>query len=392
MRDVVVAAAVRTPIGRYGGSFVPLSAVDLGILAAKESLERSGIDPASVDESIFGQGRQVANGTNPGRQISIRSGVPVERPAMTLNMACASSMKAIQLAWQDIQMGNAEVALVGGTESMSNMPYYLMNARWGYRLGNSEVVDSMFKDGFICPLTNQKMGVTAETLAEQYDISRDEQDAHAVESQHRCQAAREKGLFEAETFPVEIPSRKGPKIVTADEHPRDNATMEGLAKLPAVFKENGTVHAGNSSGITDGASAMLVMSKEAAEKFDVTPMARLTGWSVAGVDPAIMGIGPVPAVRNLFEKTGLTFDDIDLIELNEAFAAQFIACHRELKFDLEKTNVNGGAIALGHPIGCTGSRICVTLLHEMERQDAKRGLATLCVSGGMGMALLFERD
>jgi len=392
MREVVVAGVVRTPIGRFGGSFIPLSAVDLGVLAAKESINRAGIDPVEIDGAIFGQGRQVANGTNPGRQIAVLSGVPVERPGMTLNMACASSMKAIQLAWQDIQMGDAEVVLIGGTESMSNMPYYLMNARWGYRLGDSKVVDGMFKDGFDCPLSKQKMGRTAETLAEKYDISRQEQDKHAMESQHRCQAAREKGLFEAETFAVEVPGRKGPKIVTKDEHPRDNATMEGLAKLPAVFKENGTVHAGNSSGITDGAAAMIVMSKEAAERLDVTPMARVTGWAVAGVDPAIMGIAPVPAIRKLFEKTGLGFDDMDLIELNEAFAAQFIACHRELEFDLEKTNVNGGAIALGHPIGCTGARICVTLLHEMERRDAKRGLATLCVSGGLGMAMVFERD
>ncbi len=392
MREVVVAGVVRTPIGRFGGGLTPLSAVDLGVLAAKESISRAGIDPVEIDEGIFGQGRQVANGTNPGRQIAVLSGVPVERPGMTLNMACASSMKAIQLAWQDIQMGDAEVALIGGTESMSNMPYYLMNARWGYRLGDSQVVDGMFKDGFDCPLSKQKMGRTAETLAEKYDISRQEQDEHALGSQHRCQAAREKGLFEAETFPIEIPSRKGPKIVDKDEHPRDNATLEGLGKLPAVFKENGTVHAGNSSGITDGAAAMLVMSKEAAERLDVTPMARVAGWAVAGVDPAIMGIGPVPAIRKLFEKTGLGFDDMDVIELNEAFAAQFIACHRELEFDLEKTNVNGGAIALGHPIGCTGARICVTLLHEMERQDAKRGLATLCVSGGLGMAMVFERD
>jgi acetyl-CoA C-acetyltransferase len=392
MREVVVAGVVRTPIGRYGGSLVPLTAVDLGIAAAKESIARAGIDPAEVEQTIFGQGRQVANGTNPGRQIGVRSGVPVERPGMTLNMACASSMKAIQLAWQDIQLGIAEVSLVGGTESMSNMPYYLMNARWGYRLGDSEVVDSMFKDGFLCPLTNQKMGLTAETLAEQYDITRAEQDQHAVDSQRRCQNAREKGLFEAEMFPLQIPNRKGPKILDHDEHPRDNATIEGMGKLPAVFKENGTVHAGNSSGITDGAAAMIVMSKDAAERLDITPMARVTASAVAGVDPAVMGLGPIPAVRKLFEQTGLTFDDFDLIELNEAFAAQFIACHRELKFDLEKTNVNGGAIALGHPIGCTGARICVTLLHEMERQDAKRGLATLCVSGGMGMAMVFERD
>jgi acetyl-CoA C-acetyltransferase len=249
----------------------------------------------------------------------------------------------------------------------------------------------MFKDGFDCPLSKQKMGRTAETLAEKYDIPRLEQDEWAVMSQDRCQAAREAGRFDAETFDIEVPGRKGPTIFSADEHPRGGVTVEKMGKLPAVFKKDGTVHAGNSSGITDGAAAMVVMSAEAAEKHGVTPMARVTSWAVAGVDPAIMGIGPVPAVQKLFAKSGLGFDDIDLIELNEAFAAQALACHRELKFDIEKTNVNGGAIALGHPIGATGARICVTLLHEMERRDVKRGLATLCVSGGMGMAMVFER-
>jgi acetyl-CoA C-acetyltransferase len=243
----------------------------------------------------------------------------------------------------------------------------------------------------MCPLAEQLMGRTAETLAEKYEISRDEQDEWAVTTQHRCQAAREADKFDAETFPIEVPGRKGPTIVDKDEHPRDNVTVEGMKKLPAVFKKDGTVHAGNSSGITDGAAAALIMTKEKAEELGVTPMATVTGWASAGVDPKIMGIGPVPAVKKLFEKTGIGFDDIDVIELNEAFAAQFLACHRELGFDLEKTNVNGGAIALGHPIGCTGLRIIVTLLHEMERRDAKRGLATLCVSGGLGMAMLFER-
>ena len=391
MQDIVVAGVVRTPIGAFGGTLTPLNAVDLGTLAAGEALRRAGLPPEVVDESIFGQGRQVAIGTNPGRQVAIRAGVPVERPAMTLNMACASSMKAIQLAMQSIHAGEAEVCLVGGMESMSNMPYYLMNARWGYRLGDSQVVDGMFKDGFDCPLAKQKMGRTAETLAENYDITRLEQDQWAVTTQERCQAAREAGRFAAETFDIELPGKKGPTIFATDEHPRAGVTVEKMGKLPAVFKENGTVHAGNSSGITDGAAAMLVMSAEAAEKHGVKPMARVTAWSVAGVDPSIMGIGPVPAVNKLLAKTGLTLDAFDLIELNEAFAAQFLACHRELKFDLERTNVNGGAIALGHPIGATGARICVTLLHEMERRDVKRGLATLCVSGGMGMAMVFER-
>ncbi|MHC4471681.1 MAG: thiolase family protein [Planctomycetota bacterium] len=392
MSDIVVAGVVRTPIGRYGGGLMPLTPVELGVLAAKESMRRAGVDPSEVDETIFGHGRQGGNGTNTGRQVSIRAGVPVESPAMTMNMACASSMKSIQLGMQDIQTGNAEVVLAGGMESMSNTPYLLPNIRWGLRLGDAEVLDGQYKDGFMCPLAEEMMGRTAERLAEQYDISRDEQDEYAVRTQHRCQKAREEGRFDAEKFPVEVPGRKGPTIVEKDEHPRDNATREGMAKLPAVFKKDGTVHAGNSSGITDGAAAMLVMSSEAANRLGVEPMARITAWSVSGVDPKVMGLGPVPAVKKLFENTGLGMDDFDLIEVNEAFAAQVIACDRELHLDWDKTNVNGGSIALGHPIGCTGARICVTLLHEMEKREAKRGLATLCVSGGLGMTMVFERD
>ncbi|MCZ6695011.1 MAG: acetyl-CoA C-acetyltransferase [Acidobacteria bacterium] len=391
MREVVVAAAVRTPIGRFGGGFVPLTAVDLGVLAAEECLKRSGIDPTNVDEAIFGHGRQGGNGTNTGRQVAYRSGVPQERPAMTVNMACASSLKAIQLAAQSIRAGESDVVLAGGMESMSNTPYFLMKARWGYRLGDAEVIDGQYQDGFLCPLTKDMMGKTAETLAEQYDIGRDEQDAYAVESQRRCEVARAENRFEAETFPVEVPGRKGPTIVDKDEHPRAGATVEGMAKLKPVFKKDGTVHAGNASGITDGGAAILVLAADAAERLNVTPMARITGWASAGVDPHVMGIGPVPAIRTLFEKTGLSFGDIDLIELNEAFAAQVIACHRDLEFDLERTNVNGGSIALGHPIGATGTRIVVTLLHEMARAGRQTGLASLCVSGGMGMAMTFER-
>ncbi|MEN8148936.1 MAG: acetyl-CoA C-acetyltransferase [Planctomycetota bacterium] len=391
MKEFVIAGVCRTPIGRFGGTLTPLSAPDLGVLAVTESLRRAGLEPERVDEVLFGHGRQAGAGTNSARQVAVRSGIPVERPAMTVNMACASGMKSIQLAGQSIELGCAEVVVAGGTESMSNTPYLLPNARWGYRLGDSQVVDGMYRDGFRCPLADQIMGRTAETLAERYDISRDEQDEWAVTSQRRCQAAREEGRFDRETFPVEVPGRKGPETLTEDEHPRANATVEGMRKLKAAFRENGTVHAGNSSGITDGAAAMVVMAAETAERLGVTPMARITALSVAGVDPKEMGIGPVPAVRKLFAETGLSFDDFDLVELNEAFAAQFLACHRELGFDLTKTNVNGGAIAIGHPIGATGARIVTTLLHEMERVDAKRGLATLCVSGGMGMAMVFER-
>ncbi len=388
--EVVVAGAVRTPIGRFGGGLLKMSPADLGVAAATEALRRAGVAPDVIDETLFGHGRQAGGGTNTARQVSVRTGVPVNVPAMTVNKACASSMKTIALAYDAIQLGRGRSLLVGGTESMSNTPYFLTNARFGYRLGHSEVVDGMYRDGFQCPISNQLMGKTAENLAEQYDISRDEQDAFAARSQARCAAATERGLWADETFAVEVPGRRGPTIVETDEHPRADSTAEKMKKLKPVFKADGTVHAGNSSGITDGAAAMLVLSAARAEELGVTPMARVVDWTVAGVDPNIMGIGPVPAVNELLERQGLSLGDIDLIELNEAFAAQVIACDRELKIDPERLNVNGGSIALGHPIGATGSRICVTLLHEMQRRGAKRGLATLCVSGGMGMAILFE--
>ncbi len=389
--EVVVAGAVRTPIGRFGGGLIKLSPADLGVAAATEALRRSGVGPEHVQETLFGHGRQAGGGTNTARQVSVRAGVPVSSPAMTVNKACASSLKAVALAHDAIQLGRRDTLLVGGTESMSNTPYFLLNARFGYRLGNSEVVDGMYRDGFQCPISDQLMGKTAENLAEQYDISRDEQDAYAERSQARCAAATERGVWQDESFAIEIPGRKGPTIVDTDEHPRADSTAERMKKLKPVFKKDGTVHAGNSSGITDGAAAMVVLTAERAEALGVEPMARVVDWTVAGVDPNIMGIGPVPAVRQLLERQSLSLDDIDLIELNEAFAAQVIACDRDLHIDGDRMNVNGGAIALGHPIGATGSRICVTLLHEMKRRGARRGIATLCVSGGMGMAVLFER-
>jgi acetyl-CoA C-acetyltransferase len=389
--EVVVAGAVRTPIGKFGGSFVPLKASDLGVAAAKEAMRRAGVAPDAIDECLFGHGRQAGGGTNTARQVMFRAGVPVTTPAMTVNKACASSMKAIALAFDSIQLGRNQAVLAGGTESMSNTPYFLLDARFGYRLGHSEVVDGMYKDGFQCPIADQLMGRTAETLAEQYGISRKEQDEYAVRTQQRCGAATARGVWKDETFAVEVPGRKGPTLVTADEHPRADATVESMGKLPAVFKEGGTVHAGNSSGITDGAAAMVVLSAKRAAELGAQPMARVVDWATAGVDPKVMGIGPVPAVRKLLDRTKLSLADIDLIELNEAFAAQVIACDRDLKLDPEKLNVNGGAIALGHPIGATGARICVTLIHEMRRRGARRGIATLCVSGGMGMAVLFER-
>jgi len=389
--EVFVAGAVRTPIGRFGGGLAKLTAADLGVHAAQECLRRTGIAPEHIDEVLFGHGRQAGGGTNTARQVTVRAGLPVSVPAMTVNKACASSMKSIALGHDMIQLGRDGVVLAGGTESMSNTPYFLMNARFGYRLGNNEVVDGMYKDGFHCPISDQLMGRTAENLAEKYDITRDEQDAFAERSQARCGAATDAGKWADETFDIEIPGRKGPTIVSADEHPRRDSTAEKMKKLKPVFKKDGSVHAGNSSGITDGASAMLVLSADKANELSIEPMARIVDWTTAGVDPSIMGIGPVPAVRQLLERQSLTLDQIDLFELNEAFAAQVIACDRELTLDPERVNVNGGAIALGHPIGATGARICVTLLHEMKRREAKLGLATLCVSGGMGMAILFER-
>jgi acetyl-CoA C-acetyltransferase len=388
--EVVVAGAVRTPIGKFGGSFVPLKASDLGVAAAKEAMRRAGVAPEQVDECLFGHGRQAGGGTNTARQVMVRAGVPVAAPATTVNMACASSLKAIALAFDSIRLGRNQAVLAGGTESMSNTPYFLMDARFGYRLGHSEVVDGMYKDGFQCPLADQLMGRTAETLAEQYGISRREQDEFAVRSQQRAAAAAARGVWKDETFTVEVPGRKGPTPITLDEHPRADATVESMGKLPAVFKEGGTVHAGNSSGITDGAAAMMVLSAARASELGVQPMARIVDWTAAGVDPKVMGIGPVPAVKKLLERNRLSLADVDLVELNEAFAAQVLACDRDLKFDPERLNVNGGAIALGHPIGATGARIAVTLLHEMRRRGARRGIATLCVSGGMGFAMLFE--
>lgn len=390
-KSIVIAGAVRTPIGKFGGALKTLSAADLGVAAASGALERSGVPANAVGEVIFGNARQAGVRPNVARQISYRAGFGESVPAYTINKACGSSLKAIMNAYAAVALGDADVVLAGGAESMSNTPYLLLDARWGQKLGSSEVVDGMYRDGFLCPLCGQLMGETAETLADRHRISREESDRYALESQHRCERARKEGRFLAEVVPVEVQGRKGQvDRISTDEHPRDGATLDSLQKLAPVFRKGGTVHAGNSSGITDGAAAVMVLSEEQAKGLGVEPMARIVGYASAGVDPAVMGIGPVPAVRKLLEKTGLRLEDIDLIELNEAFAAQVIACHRELGFDPERLNVNGGAIALGHPIGATGARIVVTLVHEMVRRKAKRGIATLCISGGMGLALLLE--
>jgi acetyl-CoA C-acetyltransferase len=391
VHDVFILSAVRTPIGKFGGSLASFTAVDLGVVAAKEALSRAGVQPEQIEETIFGNARQAGGGPNPARQISVRSGVPKEVSAYTVNKACASGMKSIALGFQEIAVGNMECVLTGGTESMSRLPYYLDGARWGYRMGNQELVDGMYRDGFFCPMAKMVMGETAEVLAEQYKIGRQEQDQFALCSQTRAAAAMEAGLFESEIVPVTIESRKGSTVFSRDEHPYIGATMDKLAKLPPVFSKTGTITAGNSSGITDGAAAVVVASDAFVRRNSLKPLARIVGVTSAGVDPRTMGIGPVPAMRKLEQKTGLKPSDFDLIELNEAFAAQVLACDRELHLDRAKLNVNGGAIALGHPIGCTGARITVTLLHEMLKRKASRGVATLCVSGGMGMALALER-
>jgi acetyl-CoA C-acetyltransferase len=391
VRPVFVLSAARTPIGKFGGSFASLSAADLGEVAAKAALERSGLTPAAVDETIFGHARQAGGGPNTARQVSHRAGVPDAVPAFTVNKACASSLKALTLGALTIAAGENDVVLVGGTECMSATPYLLPRARFGSRMGNAEVVDAMYRDGFLCPLCGQLMGETAENLVREYGILRAEQDAYAAESQRRAAAAAASGRFADEIAPVTVAGKKGSVAVAADEHPRPDSTAEAMAKLPPVFDPDGTVHAGNSSGITDGAAALVLATEEEVAKAGVEPLARVAAWVSAGVDPARMGIGPVPAVHALLEKAKRKLSDVDLVELNEAFAAQVIACARDLPLDLGKVNVNGGAIALGHPIGATGARIATTLLHEMRRRQARRGIATLCVSGGMGMAVLFER-
>jgi acetyl-CoA C-acetyltransferase len=389
LQAVYILSGARTPIGRFGGSLASLTAADMGTVAAKAAMERAGIEPAQVEETIFGSARQAGGGPNVARQISIRSGVPQEVPAFTVNKACASGMKSIALAYQAILAGDSSCILAGGAESMSRVPYYL-EARWGYRLGNQDLVDGMYRDGFFCPLAKMVMGETAEVLVEHYKISREEQDEYALMSQTRAARAIAAGRFDAEVVPVIIEGKKGTTTFSRDEHPFPDASLEKLGKLAPVFSKTGTVTAGNSSGITDGAAAVIVANEHFVKKNNLKPLARIAAVTSAGVDPREMGIGPVPALRKLEDKHNLRLHDFGLMEMNEAFAAQVIACDRELNFNRDKLNVNGGAIALGHPIGCTGTRIVVTLLHEMLKRNTRRGVATLCISGGMGMALALE--
>jgi acetyl-CoA C-acetyltransferase len=394
MKNVYLAGAVRTPIGRFGGALAGLTPAELGEAVAAESLRRAGLEPREVQEVVWGCARQAGAGPNVGRQIAYRAGVPETVPASTVNQACGSGLKAIILAAQEIMLGRARAVLAGGVESMSRVPFYAEGVRWGLRMGDQPLVDGMHRDGFFDPLSGQLMGETAENLARRYEIPREEQDEYALRTQQRAAAAIEGGRFDDEIVPVTLKGRKGEAVTFArDEHPRSDTTLEGLRKLKPVFAKDGTVTAGNSSGITDGAAAVVVVGEDAVEESAgrIRPLARVVDYEFAGVAPEIMGVGPVPAVRRLLERQRLSMRDVDLVELNEAFAAQVIACDRELGFDADRLNVNGGSIALGHPIGCTGVRITTTLLHEMHKRGARLGLSTLCVSGGLGIALLLEK-
>jgi len=400
--EVVIVGAARTPIGRYGGSLRNVHPAGLGAAAARAALDRARVSPSDVDEVLIGHGRQAGSGPNPARQVGMKAGVPDRVPAQTINKACASGMQTIATGAQSIMLGEADVILAGGIESMSRMPYLVdaEDARWGHKMGNVTFVDAMYRDGFTCSVCGMIMGETVEVLARQYGITREASDAYALESQQRAERAIAEGRFNDEIVPVPLsnntnkPDLQVGRLLSADEHPRAGTTIESLQKLPLVFDkvdgQSGIITAGASSGITDGGAAVVIMSADAAKRKGVKPLARIIGWASAGVDPRLMGIGPVPAVKKLLEKTGLSLDDFDLVELNEAFAAQVLAVLKDLPIPMEKLNVNGGAIALGHPIGCTGTRIVVTLLYEMMRRKAKRGLATLCVSGGMGMAMGIE--
>ena len=367
-----------------------MTAADLGTIAAKAAMERAGVDPKQVEEVIVGNARQAGGGPNVGRQILYRSGVPEEAPAYTVNMACGSGLRAIGNCFMEIGSGNRDVMLTVGVEAMSKIPYLLDGARWGYRLGSNELVDAMYRDGYNCPLSKLIMGETADKLAVRYEISREEQDQYAMRSQHRAQAATESGRFKDEIVPITLEGKKGPTVFEKDEHIFFDATMEKLAKLKPVFSKTGTVTAGNASGITDGASGLVLASEEFVKKNNLKPMARIIGITSAGVDPSYMGIGPVPACQLLEKKTGIKTSAYELVELNEAFASQVLACDRELHFDHEILNVNGGAISLGHPTGCTGARITTALIYELIKRKKKLGLATLCVSGGLGLALAIE--
>ncbi|MCK9217963.1 MAG: acetyl-CoA C-acetyltransferase [Firmicutes bacterium] len=392
MKEVVIVSAVRTPIGSYGGSFKDVSAIKLGEVAAKEAMIRANVLPEQIDEVIFGSVLQAGIGQNVARQVAIAAGIPDAVPSMTINKVCGSGLRTVSLAAQIIALGDADIVLAGGTENMSATPYLLPKARWGHRMGDGAVVDYMVHDGLTDIFNKYHMGITAENIAEQWNLTREEQDEFALNSQLKAEEAVKSGRFKDEIVPVEIPQRKGdPKIVDTDEYPRFGATIEAMAKLRPAFKKDGTVTAGNASGINDAAAAVVLMSKEKAEELGIKPLVTIVSYASAGVDPKIMGYGPVPATRKALEKAGLTIKDIDLVEANEAFAAQSLAVAKDLELNMEITNVNGGAIALGHPIGCSGTRILVTLIHEMIKRNSKTGLATLCIGGGQGTAMIVKR-
>ena len=392
-RKVVIASAARTPIGSYGGALKSVSAQDLGITAVKEAIKRAGIKPEDVDEMVFGCVLQAGLGQNVARQISIGAGIPKEKPAMTLNIVCGSGLRSVSLAAQMIMAGDSDIVVAGGTESMSNAPFLLNDERWGARMGDKKVVDEMIKDGLWDAFNNYHMGMTAENIVDKFGLTREEQDELAAMSQNRAEKARAEGKFKDEIVPVEVKDRKGNvTVVDTDEHIREGVTAEGISKLKPAFKrDGGSVTAANASGLNDGSAALVVMSEEKAKELGVKPLATIVSYATEGVDPAIMGTGPIPTVRKALEKANLTLEDIDLIEANEAFAAQALSVIKELGLNTDIVNVNGGAIALGHPVGASGARILTTLLYEMQKRDSKKGIATLCIGGGMGTAVVVER-
>jgi len=391
MKDVVIASIVRTPVGTFGGALKDVSAVDLGVVAVKEAIQRANITPQQVENVILGNVLQAALGQNPARQVLIYSGIPQEVPAMTINKVCGSGLRAISLAAQIIKAGDADIIVAGGIESMSNAPYALQKARWGYRMNDGALIDVMIKDGLWDAFNQYHMGVTAENIAERWKLTREELDQFALGSQQKAEAAIKSGRFKDEIVPVIIKEKKGEKVVDTDEHPRFGTTLEALSKLQPAFKKGGVVTAGNASGINDGAAVAVVMSSDKAKELGITPMCRIVSYASAGVEPAIMGTGPIPASKKALAKAGWKVDDLDLIEANEAFAAQAVVVNKEMGWDTSKVNVNGGAIAIGHPIGASGSRILTTLIYEMIKRNAKKGIATLCIGGGQGVALTVER-
>ena len=391
MREVVIASAARTPIGSFQGCFKDVSAAELGTIAIKEAINRAGIKPEMVDEVILGCVLQGALYQGVARQAAVNAGIPVEKPAMTINMICGSGLRSVELAAQAIKTGDADIVVCGGTENMTQAPYALEKARGGYRMGDGKIVDTMVRDALTDAFNKYHMGITAENVCDKYGITREELDQFSLASQQKAEAAQKSGRFKDEIVPVVVKGKKGDTVIDTDEYPKHGTTIEALAKLKPAFKKDGRVTAGNASGINDGAAVLIVMAKEKAEELGIKPLATIKSYASAGVDPSVMGLGPIPSSRKAMELAGITIDDLDLIEANEAFAAQSVAVARDLKFDMSKVNVNGGAIALGHPVGASGARILVTLLYEMAKRDSKLGLATLCIGGGMGTAVIVER-